>query len=213
MPGTGHVAGSLVALSLLLSSGYAHAMFINDAATGLSSPVTTLNFTSPSLADNTVVTNQFAGVTFSPNVFFRPESGFGITPNTLGNFTFATEPAFVNPVTLTFSTALTGAAFQMAADNTPYTFTALLNGTPVDTGTATVTGTAGFFGFSGDSFNQLVITESGLGGGPYWVIGNLELGVASAVPEPSTWAMMLIGFAGFGFIAYRRKSKPSLMVA
>jgi PEP-CTERM motif len=28
----------------------------------------------------------------------------------------------------------------------------------------------------------------------------------SAVPEPSTWAMLLIGFAGIGFMAYRRKS-------
>jgi hypothetical protein len=27
----------------------------------------------------------------------------------------------------------------------------------------------------------------------------------SPVPEPSTWAMMLLGFAGIGFMAYRRK--------
>jgi outer membrane lipase/esterase len=33
------------------------------------------------------------------------------------------------------------------------------------------------------------------------------------VPEPSTWAMMLLGFAGVGFMAYRRKSKPALMAA
>lgn len=32
----------------------------------------------------------------------------------------------------------------------------------------------------------------------------------SAVPEPATWAMMLLGFAGIGFLAYRRKSKPAL---
>ena len=37
--------------------------------------------------------------------------------------------------------------------------------------------------------------------------------LASAVPEPSTWAMMLLGFAGIGFMAYRRKSKPALMAA
>jgi PEP-CTERM motif len=33
----------------------------------------------------------------------------------------------------------------------------------------------------------------------------------SAVPEPSTWAMMLLGFAGVGFMAYRRK--PTMMAA
>jgi hypothetical protein len=38
-------------------------------------------------------------------------------------------------------------------------------------------------------------------------------GFLHAVPEPSTWAMLLIGFAGIGFMAYRRKSKPTLMAA
>jgi hypothetical protein len=31
------------------------------------------------------------------------------------------------------------------------------------------------------------------------------------VPEPSTWAMMILGFAGIGFMAYRRKGTPALM--
>ena len=33
------------------------------------------------------------------------------------------------------------------------------------------------------------------------------------VPEPSTWVMMLLGFAGIGFMAYRRKSEPALIAA
>jgi outer membrane lipase/esterase len=37
--------------------------------------------------------------------------------------------------------------------------------------------------------------------------------LAEAVPEPSTWALMILGFAGIGFMAYRRKSKPTLMAA
>jgi hypothetical protein len=35
----------------------------------------------------------------------------------------------------------------------------------------------------------------------------------AAVPEPSTWAMMMFGFAGVGFMAYRRKVKPTSMMA
>jgi PEP-CTERM motif len=35
----------------------------------------------------------------------------------------------------------------------------------------------------------------------------------AAVPEPSTWAMMILGFAGLGFMAYRRKSKPAWLAA
>jgi hypothetical protein len=37
-------------------------------------------------------------------------------------------------------------------------------------------------------------------------------GVA-AVPEPSTWAMMILGFAGIGFMAYRRKNHGGLRLA
>jgi CHRD domain/PEP-CTERM motif len=38
-------------------------------------------------------------------------------------------------------------------------------------------------------------------------------GFLHAVPEPSTWAMLLLGFAGLGFMAYRRKNKTALMAA
>ena len=34
--------------------------------------------------------------------------------------------------------------------------------------------------------------------------------VAPAVPEPSTWAMMILGFAGIGFMAYRRSRKSTM---
>jgi hypothetical protein len=37
--------------------------------------------------------------------------------------------------------------------------------------------------------------------------------VVEAVPEPSTWAMMILGFFGVGFVAYRRKAKPAFMAA
>ena len=49
------------------------------------------------------------------------------------------------------------------------------------------------------------------GCGPF--IRNMQGTLTPAVPEPSTWAMLLIGFAGIGFMAYRRKSKPALMAA
>ena len=44
------------------------------------------------------------------------------------------------------------------------------------------------------------------------VIANAFVAVASA-PEPSTWVMLIIGFAGIGFMAYRRSSKPALNAA
>jgi hypothetical protein len=31
--------------------------------------------------------------------------------------------------------------------------------------------------------------------------------IAAAAPEPSTWAMMILGFLGLGFVATRGKAK------
>lgn len=39
------------------------------------------------------------------------------------------------------------------------------------------------------------------------ITGDEFQAVTAAVPEPSTWAMMLLGFAGLGFMAYRRRTK------
>ena len=47
----------------------------------------------------------------------------------------------------------------------------------------------------------------------YSIETSLGIGNVSAVPEPSTWAMLLLGFAGIGFIACRRKSQPALSAA
>jgi hypothetical protein len=41
----------------------------------------------------------------------------------------------------------------------------------------------------------------------------LSTGSVSAVPETSTWAMMILGFMGIGFLVYRRKSGPNFRIA
>jgi hypothetical protein len=43
-----------------------------------------------------------------------------------------------------------------------------------------------------------------LDGGPGWV---LYSPAETPVPESSTWAMMLVGFAGLGFAGYRRSRR------
>jgi hypothetical protein len=37
--------------------------------------------------------------------------------------------------------------------------------------------------------------------------------VLHGVPEPSTWAMMILGFAGVGFMAYRRRNQSMSLSA
>jgi hypothetical protein len=41
--------------------------------------------------------------------------------------------------------------------------------------------------------------------------GAAELTLTAAVPESSTWAMMILGFCGLGFMAYRRKQNGAAL--
>jgi len=50
--------------------------------------------------------------------------------------------------------------------------------------------------------------------GPIRYVSDAEVnvvGTMSAVPEPSTWAMMILGFAGIGFMAFRRRTTASFV--
>lgn len=98
-------------------------------------------------------------------------------------------------------------------------------------------GTAGnAFGlptFNADSTGAVFAGVSGLPGGPGLPNGfftQLSIGISLAspadrtetvvlylsptpVPEPSTWAMMMLGFAGLGFAGYRATREPSSITA
>jgi hypothetical protein len=55
--------------------------------------------------------------------------------------------------------------------------------------------------------DTLSFTVSGFSTGDltvYSLHGGIYSGSLNAAPEPSTWAMMLLGFAGLGFVGYRR---------
>lgn len=43
--------------------------------------------------------------------------------------------------------------------------------------------------------------------GAYIGLDSVSVELQTAIPEPATWAMMILGFAGIGFVAYRRKNK------
>jgi len=53
----------------------------------------------------------------------------------------------------------------------------------------------------------------GLNYGGTATLGTWALTVTSAVPEPSSCAMMLLGFVGLGFMAHRRNTKRALLAA
>ncbi len=65
-----------------------------------------------------------------------------------------------------------------------------------------------------------VDSTNGIGGfriTPFGSEGNVSIDDLSvtiaAVPEPSTWAMMILGFAGVGYMAYRRRNQSAALAA
>ena|SRR6202012_1494622 len=53
-----------------------------------------------------------------------------------------------------------------------------------------------------------------LGNYDIYIASSSDVTVSAAVPEPSTWAMLILGFASIGFMAYRRRrSTLALRVA
>jgi hypothetical protein len=58
------------------------------------------------------------------------------------------------------------------------------------------------------SFNQVLFSDGATNAFEFNV--GAVPSFTNGVPEPSTWAMMILGFLGVGFMAYRRKTQPSL---
>ena len=57
------------------------------------------------------------------------------------------------------------------------------------------------------------VSEAGFGAaGAHFQQGGERVAEA-AVPEPTTWAMMIVGFLGLGFMAYRRRPAGGIRVA
>jgi len=46
-----------------------------------------------------------------------------------------------------------------------------------------------------------------------WYGFNVGFESVAAVPEPATWFMMILGFAGVGLIAYRRRDQAAARLA
>ncbi len=84
--------------------------------------------------------------------------------------------------------------------------------------TQTVTGTVDFAGIApvGGGYQLELVLQNTVpdgGGSVAWQDGGMTGLSYSAVPEASTWAMMLFGFAGLGFAGYRGAKRAPLLAA
>jgi hypothetical protein len=83
-----------------------------------------------------------------------------------------------------------------------------------DYNSASIEGVSGYPSFqSGTGTGGSAYLSLSNGGNDGYVYANITSVTASAVPEPSTWAMMLAGFAGLGFVAYRKTKNERMAFA
>jgi hypothetical protein len=191
-------------LTALLLGGSFSARATTYTYTGL--PLTQVcNFGCPGGLPNLTgsVTFDFDTSNFSGSLFLVNGDTAFLNGGSSG-FTF---PALFNPPPGTFGvgTRLNG---QFTLVNGSITFWSMMGSTFVQQciGPSCVYGTSGAstspledsYDFFDSSAREFMFTNSG---GGTWT----EQFVASGIPEASTWAMMLIGFAGLGF-AYNRRA-------
>jgi hypothetical protein len=191
----------LIASALFLcASSPAEAVFFENT-TGLPSPGTTVTFDASGLADGTVVTNQFAGVTFSPGVYKRPYNdifpaiapGFG--DDYMSNYFHGGGTGYVEVITVQFSSVVSEAAIALAGE--PYAIEARLGDTLVDSGSliypSPSPGKYGFLGFTGIRFDRLILRPAGVDAFGVLSIDTVQF---TAVPEPAAFTLMIYGLLG-----------------
>jgi hypothetical protein len=220
------LAGVLLSGLAVSSIGQAQALTFFDSLTG-----GTLN---PNLSIS--ATSGFSAALTNDGVVFAKDAGFGkgtveITSNFTfsGNFTLSVFDLFPSTLgpdgeagLLVFNQASKFAdVFHFADSSDVRSNNSLPNSvsftyTPVAKG-----GTFTISGFTNEQLTLDVFLTEEFGGTSANTITFRDLSltadsfspnfVTSPVPEPSTWAMMLLGFAGVSFIAFRRKSKPAAL--
>lgn len=153
-----------------------------------------------------------ANVTFTGNTGFTIDNGFAqlITgSSTLTSLTINPDDLF-SAMQLAFSlTGLNG------GQSSPVTVSYVLaDGVTTGTLANIVTGSGNNDNFevdiSGGLFDSITITSTDHG---FAAIKQVSIeDVDNAVPEPATWAMMLLGFGGIGMAMRRRRSKENSLL-
>jgi hypothetical protein len=71
-----------------------------------------------------------------------------------------------------------------------------------------------FSDFAGSGSNDFFVTPFGpVATETFDASGTVTETIFTSVPEPSTWAMMLIGFSGLGYAGYRASRKSAAVAA
>lgn len=201
------ILGTVAGVVLLMGIGAANAQispqlfFTGDTGESLGNPPFTLGWdfsTNRSITVNALGFFDFGqdGLAESHPVGLWDSMG-----NLLAETTVTTADTLVNQWRYDAVTPVT-----LASGETYYVGALYLDGNDPnvfagDAGTVTTTANITYLTSTYVGGSTLSMPTSSVGEGPGYFGPNIS---ASVVPEPSTWAMMLIGFAGLGFAGLRK---------
>lgn len=197
---------AMAGLGALLSAPVQASTVIWDLTSPAGLLGTTQNYTA---GGATIQAQGFTNTTFAtPTALYGKTGGGDETGLGLANDPTKTryEITGTNLIRIDFTGArtagITGFSFDLESLTNGETFVAYGSNDPTKLGAVVSTGQLEgdyiLSGIAGSySYYSFAVSEGN------YLIASVD-GIA-AVPEPSTWAMMLLGFAGIGFMAYRRR--------
>ena len=177
---------------------------------GLQNPTYTINFNefnpTPALIPITTQYQNY-GVIFDGLV-----SVHSLNPNHMpgvgGNAIFSNDNHIFS---ILFTSNQTSAAFAYGANYGQATFSALLNGTVIESFSTSVGPISAkpYYGFTNIVFNEIRFEQGNSPGGIYTYAAYVDNLQVSTVPEPETYAMLLAGLGLIGGVARRRKQSTT----
>jgi hypothetical protein len=163
------------------------------------------DFTGWSLSGNTDLTTVQGRVNGTD-----PEDGnFQVVTGALGSLNFISQ-TFSDVLGATYEVSL----WEASEGGSPSEFKVAINGTTfTDISPLPMSGYAQFtFVFAGTGSDTLSIGNRN--DPSFSFIDNVSVtSVAGAVPEPSTWALFLLGFVGVGVAAFRKRRRTGALTA
>jgi PEP-CTERM motif len=192
--------GALAAGAAVMGAGAANAAGVHDLVSFSASDFTVGVGSDPAPTDP--VTGSFT-ISFDPTQTYTDETA-GITLNSL-NIALGSALSFSYSTTGSFAGVLVVGGIQDTAAAVQYSpstddFWLFIN----DFATTPAFRQLGYTQTAVSSANLFYTPDPG-GTGSVTVTP-----ITGGVPEPSTWAMMLAGFAGLGFLGYRQTVKARL---